>query len=331
MADANRAQDRERFPSALIEPLLELLEDHTDAALTAVTRVEEHNNDLAELHFDHGGTLILKRGRYDWVAVRFEASRNASRLLRRRTNVVAPAHLSLPRELRRVPVQAYWRIPLPTLEALWPTLSRDARLDALYDWGRLLRRVHRVRLDGCGPLRGERGAADELEGFLRRDLLDRLLPAVTAVWPDARPSVERLADAVPAAAAAAGNRTMRLVHADLHTGNVLCERDGDRARCVGLLDLESAMAGPAEADLASVAVLHGRYFGKPLQGPWLERLHRGYGSEPDPMLLAFFRAYHLVNMGFYSALIERDRHARQVARLARDAVRRLGSHVLAGA
>ena len=105
-----------------------------------------------------------------------------------------------------------------------------------------------------------------------------------------------------------------LIHGDLHAGNVLCETEGERIRCVGLLDLETAFAGPPEADLANAEVLHGPLFTQPLPEPWFEHLRAGYGDSLDPLVLAFFRIYHLANMGFYSAFIGDAWHAETVAR-----------------
>lgn len=126
------------------------------------------------------------------------------------------APLPLPDGLDERPVEAYWRISLPTLEELWPGLSPAEREGALRSLGGLIRRVHDVRLPGHGPL-----------------------------------------------------------------------------------------------------------FCHPLPEGWARWLREGYGSEPEPFALAFYRAYHLANLGYYSALVGHGEHAREVARALDAEVRAL--------
>src|SRR5699024_8319896 len=89
-------------------------------------------------------------------------------------------------------------------------------------------------------------------------------------------------------------------------------------QCVGLLDLEEAKGGRWESDLANVVTLHHPLFSREEgEGDWLKDFGRyiveGYGKKPDPELLRFFQIYHLINLGFFSALNKDHYHARQVS------------------
>lgn len=289
-----------------------------------VTFRNQHSNDFAEIRSRDGRTLIAKRGRYEWSEARFQTSRAASELLRTQVPVVAPRPLPLPRGLDPRPVEAYWRIDLPTLQEVWPELNASQREQALRSWGALMARVHSIRLPGCGPLLQARQGSHSLVTFLRADLGARLLPAIMGEWPEAVELAEALLGAVEQIPARNLHPGGRFLHGDLHMGNVLCERTGGEVRCVGLIDLETALAGPPECDLANLGVHHGALFDQPLEGEWYRQVLAGYGAEPDPWLLAFFRTYHLLNMGFYSALIGHHWHAGQVAAAARAEVAHLG-------
>lgn len=302
------------LPDRLVEALLHRVADRPEGEGVAVRFHDVHSNDVAELRFADGRALMVKRGRYPWVAERFETSRLASELLRERGDAVVPAPLPLPDGLDERPVEAYWRISLPTLEELWPGLSPGEREGALRSLGSLIRRVHDVRLPGHGPLQVAARTPVSLSDHLHADLAERLLPAVASGWPEAVAAVEALVEAVPALAERLGGRQAALVHNDLHLGNVLCEAGAEGVRCVGLLDLEAAGAAPPEADLAVAEVHHGPLFCHPLPEGWPRWLREGYGSEPEPFALAFYRAYHLANMGYYSALVGHGVHAREVAR-----------------
>ena len=305
------------FPRDLLDPLLRALGSETAGAEPhAVVCRDEHSNDLAEVHFDDGRPLMVKRARHPWAAAQYQASRAAARLLRKRTGVVGPQHVDVPVDLDDRPVEAYWRIPLPTLRELWPRVPERARPAVLRSWGRLIRRVHGVKLVGHGPLPEAIREASSLAGFLEGDLEARLLPAVRATWPAGLSAVERLIEAIPEVAAHVGDLRGVLIHNDLHMANVLCRVEGQTVRCVGVLDLEAAFSGPVEADLARIRVLHGPLFGQPLPDPWFERVRDGYGDMLDPLVLTFFRAYHLVNIGFHAALVGYAAHAADVARAA---------------
>jgi aminoglycoside phosphotransferase (APT) family kinase protein len=309
--------DAAPLPEGLVDSLVELVATETDAAEpVGIDFLDKHSNDLAAIRYSDGHTLMVKRGRYPWAAARFETSRMASDLVRRQAGVVAPAPIGLPNDLDEHPIEAYWRIDLPTLQEIWPDIPEADRPRVLRSWGELVRCIHRIRLPGYGPLPAAQ-REPSLEQFLETDLAERLRPAVAGTWPGGLAAVDRLIETAPEIADRMHDRPGRLVHNDLHSGNVLCEIEEGAIRCVGLLDLETAQIGPAEMDLANMEVLHGPLFARPLDGPWLEQVREGYDATLDPYALAFFRAYHLVNMGFYSALIGHHEHAAQVARAAR--------------
>lgn len=286
-----------------------------------VVHRDKHSNDVAEVRFGGGRTLMVKRARHypETAAQRFETARCAARILRERARVVAPEHLPLPPDEDGVPVEAYWRIPLPVLAELWPEIPAHRRAGVLRSWGELVGRMHAAPAAEAGV---RRVTADRL----REDLEGRLLPAIAWPWPAALPTAERLAAAIPKLAARMDARPPVLVHGDLHMGNVLCSRDDGEARCMGVVDLEEAFVAPAEAEWATMEVLHGPLFGQPLPEGWLAEARTGYARELDPVLLPFFRAVRLLNMGFHAAVTGLTDHAEDVARAAEreaDSLRRL--------
>lgn len=315
------------FEESLIpEPLLGSLERwvarRSGARLSGVS-FSRHSNDLAEMRFDDGRTLMVKRGRYDWAAARFENSRAASNLVREHARLAAPEPVDVPSAGDEQPLQAYWRVDLPTLSELWPDLDDEQRTIALRSWGAMLRRLHQVRLPAWGSVRAG-DTHESLADHLSADLSDRLLPAVYGEWPDAAWYVEQLASAVPGLSAAIGDRSPVLVHGDIHMGNILCHPDPAEPVCVGLLDLETAQGGVVESDLAIAEVLHGPLFEQHLDHPgWREVVETGYGAGTNPHLAAFFRAYHLANLGFFSALVGDDEHAALVLTELSEQVRAL--------
>jgi aminoglycoside phosphotransferase (APT) family kinase protein len=303
--------------SLIPEPLLGSLERWvargSGARLCSVS-FSRHSNDLAEMRFDDGRTLVVKRGRFDWAAARFENSRAASSLVREHARLAAPEPVDVPRACDEQPLQAYWRIDLPTLSELWPELGEAERTTALESWGAMLRRLHQIRLPAWGSVRAG-DAHGSLADHLAGDVLERLLPAVYGEWPEAAWHVERLAAVVPGLTAAVGDRSPVLVHGDIHMGNILCHPDPAGPICVGLLDLETAQGGVVESDLAIAEVLHGPLFEQHLEHRgWREVVEAGYGDGTDPHLTAFFRAYHLANLGFFSALVGDREHAEDVLR-----------------
>lgn len=277
-----------------------------------VRRVLGSSNELVELGFDEDRVLMVKRGRHDWVQEMFDTAAAASELLRSRTDMTVPRPLSVDSDPSN-PLQAYWRIQLPTLGALWAELSESERDDALLSLGGLIRGLHRVELPGWGSLLDLDTGDGALERYLRRDLSERLLPAVHSSWPEGVRTLEQLIDAIPAVAARTSGEQGTLSHSDVHLQNVLCSRTADGAECVGLLDLDNCRSLPPESDLASFHTLHGPLFNQELPEPRHAALREGYGAPLDPVLLAFFRASHLANLGFHSALVGDDIHAGWVA------------------
>lgn len=291
-----------------------------DARPLSVTRCDRHTNHRLEVRYHDGRTLVVKRGQAEWVRQRFAASHAACGLLRRRTGVVAPEPILIPGSERRPALEVYWKVELATLADAWPGLDTSARARALRDWGRLLRRVHRVRPRGHGTLpRAERDPGS-LEQHLAADLGERLLPAVRHTWPESVDVLHALVDAVPALAARA--EAPVLLHGDPHHANVLCDAGGKKLRCVGVIDLEAAWSGPPEADVAVADLIHGPLF-HPLPDGWTAEFRRGYGEVLDGAAIAFYRAAHLANLGYHAALTGLHDHAADVLGAARAAVSEL--------
>jgi aminoglycoside phosphotransferase (APT) family kinase protein len=215
--------------------------------------------------------------------------------------VLAPRHLDVEQDVRGRPIEAYWRIPFPTLREVWPALPQRRRPQALRSWGALLRRVHRVKLAGHGTLESAAHQPHALADFLDAELRGRLMPSLAGVWPAAHALAARLAADVREVDARCAGRPVVLLHNDFHMGNVLCERRPRSIRCVGVIDLETAWAGPVEADVAQLQVLHGDAFGAPLPGDWSVHFLDGYASALDPAVLAFFRVLHRLNLGYFAA------------------------------
>jgi aminoglycoside phosphotransferase (APT) family kinase protein len=288
-----------------------------DARPLAVTAPARHTNPRLEVRYGDGRTLIVKRGEAEWVRQRFAASRAACGLLRRRTGIIAPEPILVPETGRRPPLEVYWKVELVPLADVWTRLGPRDRPRALRDWGRLLRRIHRVRPRGHGALPGAERTAGSLEGHLAIDLGDRLLPAVRQTWPAGVDLVGALADAVPAIAARAGEPV--LLHGDPHQANILCALEGRKIRCTGVIDLEAAWGGPPEADVAVAELIHGPLF-RPLPDGWTAEFRRGYGEVLDGAALAFYRAMHLANLGYHAALTGLHAHAADVLNAAHAAV-----------
>ena len=271
-----------------------------------------HSNDVAEVHFSDERVLHVKRVRGPDAAERCATSRRASELLRERAGLVAPAHLEMEPPMDE-PVVAYWRLWERTLDAvmaLWP--PERPELDTLRSLGGLIRRIQAVEFTGHGPLSASEAT---LADFLEEDVGERLRPAVYGEWPDGARPLDGLLEVV--------HRWVRdqpcpsvLVHNDLHVDNVLCRGHGREHRCVGVLDLEDALAGAPEADLAKIEVLHGPLFGRPWPAEWLDALLHGYDREPHAFRRGLMRVYHLLNLGFYAAHIGLAERASSVAEAA---------------
>jgi aminoglycoside phosphotransferase (APT) family kinase protein len=271
-----------------------------------------HSNDLVTARLADGRALMIKRGRHPWSAHRFATSRRAAALLRT-TGIATPAYLTPPEGVCEDPLEVYWRIERPVLDEVWPALDEAARRETMRSLGEMARRVHR-ELPGFGPLEAMDGESPA--AIAEQDLRDRLLPAAWGEWLEGAALIERLLEHIPELARRTRGRRPTLVHNDLHMGNVLCEVEDGRARCVGLLDLEAVAAGVPESDFAMMQILHGPHFSRHVPGDWFAEVRRGYAGELDPWVLGFFRALHLLNLGFYSAHIGHDWHAGEVAREA---------------
>ncbi len=298
-----------------VAAVLDLLADEIGGveALETIFRGDT-SNDVAEVRFADGRTLMIKRAQVPGSLDRFATSRLASRLLREHTKVVVPVYLELPPTLDDQPGLAYWRIDRPTLSKLWKGLDPEARESTLRSWGRLMRRIHEVRLPGHGLLLVAVERPVSLAEFLSTDLEGRLRPAVERDWRRGLRVIDALIEAIPAVSARVGRGGGVLAHNDLWYANILCAPDGDAVRCVGVLDFEDVLAGPPELDVAKTEVVHGPLFGNELTGDWLRHLCEGYGDGWDPLAIRFFRTYHRINMGYHAAVVGHRDHADEVAR-----------------
>lgn len=318
MAASDDAQDFEHSRDALVQAVLHNLEAETGGiAPDSVTYRGEHSNDVFEIHFPKDRTMIVKWARFDWGGPRFKASRRASELLREEAGIVAPHHLDLASTLLGRPVLAYWKIPNPTLKELWQDIPDEKRTDVLRSLGRLIRRIHNVRLPGSGLLPDAARPDSSLSDFLRSDLVDRLEPALSEQWPSGLSLVQELVEATPEVAERSAETDSVLVHNDLHMSNILCEVEDDDVRCVGVIDLEAAWAAPAAADLATMEVLQSPPVAPAPHEDWVEAVFDGYGKSFDPGLMRFFRSYHLINLGFHAALLGHDHRAEEIGQRAR--------------
>jgi aminoglycoside phosphotransferase (APT) family kinase protein len=259
----------------------------------------------------NGRTLMVKRARSSAAAGGFAAAREASRMLRARGEVVAPEYVRARDDAWDAPVLAYWKIERPTLAEVWEELEPGPRAAAMRSWGALAARVHHVRLSGYGALVGG-GRAPTLEGDLSRALGVEMRATVAREWPGGSAALDAILTAIPALASRTTRGRAVLVHNDLHMENILCEQDRAGVRCVGVLDLEAAVSGPPEADLARPLVLYGPIFGA-LPRVLTAELLAGYGARLDPVTLDFYRALHLLNIGLHCARRGLDDFAARLA------------------
>lgn len=272
----------------------------------------EHSNDVGRIELDDGRVLMVKVGRFDWTAPRFRAERLAARRLCTQ-GIVVPRHLDVSEEVDGWPVLCYWRIALSTLATVWGTESDPDYGGALREWGRLLRRVHAVPAEACGPLSSDDSCRDAIGDYLAGDLADRLGPAVGHRWREGLVPLNTALELLPELRRRLDDAPTVLLHGDPHAGNVMVRSEGDGVKCDGLIDLETAAGGPRELDLAHALVLHGPLFTQELPEGWFEHLVEGYGISLDPFALRWFAVYHLLNLGFFSALVGDHEHARLVA------------------
>ena len=287
------------LPAAVASALRVMAPSIASATVSTVTAHPTQGNGVWEVALDDGRRLMVKQAA-EPGEVRAADYARAARIAR----IWREADICVP-ELREVPegdapTAAYWRLSAPTLRTLWPRLSPHVRAEVLCDWGVLLRRMH----DATPPAAGE--ALERYTTDALADLSLRLRAQIGWVWPDFLPIFERLRALVPALE----DRTTAapvLLHNDLHMSNVLCRPEGrgplgpTQIRCIGAIDLEDAALGLAESDLGRIAACHHPLFGRPLDGRALHRIAEGYARPLDPLLIAFFRAYHLVNVGYHRA------------------------------
>lgn len=290
--------------------------------ISAVFTLPGYSNEVVRINLKDGRSLMVKCARYDWVGPRFRSSRRASSLIREQTSLVAPDHLPVTKGENNKDILVYWHIPLPTLKQLWPELSSAERKDVLRRLGSMLRKVHEIQVSQYGLLEVNGQSHDSICGYMENDLQGRLKPAVWAHWKDAIPQIDRLTEM---AADLPERDAPALVHNDLHLDNILCKTEDDEIHCQGLLDLEEAGGGRFESDLASAIVLHNPIFFRMEDNvEWLRDFDRhlleGYGREPDPFVLRFYRSYHLINMGFFFAHSGDKERAMQIAEVVRQLI-----------
>jgi aminoglycoside phosphotransferase (APT) family kinase protein len=286
-------------PPAWPDALRSCIEERTRAGLRIrEVRDRKASNALQEVVWEDDQVWMAKRGvQYaDSAARRFETDRLAAALCRS-AGIVAPEHLAVVSGEDGA-WMLYPRIPLPILRGVLTAADPEQRAGLFSSWGVLVRRIHRVPLGICGALRADLGSQGGIREVLEQDLGERLLRSLAGRWSEGLPLCDALLQAAPALGAL--GLPVVLNHNDLHFDNILCSTDG--AACVGVLDLEAAMGGPAEIDLARMQVYHGARLGMRLQDDWFCRLLEGYGSAPDAHALAYFRAYHRLNLGYHFAI-----------------------------
>lgn len=292
------ADSLHNLPAAL-RTLLPRLAPAADRGAPVSCRSCSGSNAVYRLGFAHGDDLIVKIASHPELVRGFAPERAAARLARE-AGLLAPDHLPTPPAPDGIAFVAYPRIGLPTLAELWPRLSWQ-RPGALASWGALMRCLHEIRLPGAGPLPEALSGGRTPSTFLREDLERRLAPSVRFDWPEGVPALDALGEAAGRRSGRLDARGVVLNHGDLFAPNLLCDAEGP-VHCVGLLDLEDALAAPPEADLARTELLHGPLFGSPLPQGWFDLVLAGYGGDVDRELIVLFRAYHLFNMAYHCAI-----------------------------
>lgn len=315
---SSKQKNHHQLSSDFIQWLKSTVGGEKEIKITNTFSPKGFSNNIVRLTFDDGRKMVIKQSKYGWAKPRFESARNASQLIRRQSSIAAPKHIAVPNEVVEYPTIAYWYLPYPTLKELWLQLSPSQRKQASKSLGRMLRKVHQITVGEYGLLRKEH-SYQSASAFMYSDLHDRLKPSIAAYWPDVLPMVDRLiqiAKNLPD-----NEHNAALVHNDMHLGNIICKIRNDKIKCIGLLDLEEASGGIWESDLASAMTLHHPlFFSSKLKGSWFkdfgQYISEGYGKEPDQKLLRFFRIYHLVNLGYFSAMNEEFQHARHIGKKA---------------
>lgn len=279
-----------------------------------VDRFSGHSNNIIRLQLNDGRKMIVKQSDYDWAHPRFSSARNASELLQENGTIVSPGHTYIPRNIEQKPTLAYWYLSFPTLHELWPELNSEQKKKSVRSFGRLLRQLHSIELNSFGLLQ-ENSHFEALSSYIEDDLQNRLKPTMYAKWPDVVPVVDQLTNLINQVKDDEKNAV--LIHNDMHIGNILCTTEAEEIECIGLLDLEEARGGCRESDIASAMILHQPLFaGLNNTIDWLQDFSRnlieGYGQKPDPYLLSFFKAYHLLNLGLFSVMTGKQQHANNI-------------------
>lgn len=303
---------------AIVEGVLGSLGPSVSGRKVVSATWRRHSNDVGRVELDDGRVMMIKVGRFEWTAPRFRAERLAAQRLHSR-DIVVPQHLDVPEEIAGWPVLAYWRIELPTLATIWRERKDPDYGAALRDWGTLLRRVHALPSETCGPLSSDEPCRDGIGEFMEQDLGERLRPAVSVRWPGGLEPLDTVLEMLPELRRRLDDAPKVLLHGDPHAGNVMVRPEETGVSCDGLIDLETAAGGPRELDLAHAMVLHGPLFTQELPEGWFDHLVEGYDMALDPFALRWFAIYHLLNLGFFSALVGDHEHA---ALVAEDAARR---------
>lgn len=306
------------FQDHLSPQILHFLKSKANSDITNVHALTGYSNNLVRIIFDNGRSMIVKQSQYDWAEPRFRSARQASNLLRKQTDIIAPKHIEIPNEITEMPTLAYWYLSASTLKDLWPQLSQSKKKKAAVNMGGLLKKMHSISVSGYGALNSDESYSSAAE-YVYSDLSERLEPTMGAKWPDILPVVYELMERIDNRG---GAEDPVLVHNDFHIGNILCTSESDGVKCVGLLDLEEAGGGRWELDLARAITLHHPLFaGGNLKGNCLSDFGRlmvqGYGKKPNQELLRLFRVYHLLNLGLYSAMNQKHKHARDIGQEAK--------------
>ena len=273
-----------------------------------------HSNTVIRLKLKNGRRIMIKKSQFEWAAPRFQSARQASFLLQDQKDFKVPEHIPISKKATDNPTLAYWYLPYPTLKDLWPNLSFNQRKEATKKLGSMLRRLHNINVDKYGLLHSA-NTCISFYSYMKKELLERLKPTIGAKWSEALWIVNRLVDMLDKLPERNGKAT--LVHNDLHLDNILCQVNDGEVECIGLLDLEETIGGVWELDIASAITMHHPLFAEENgKGDWLDDfgkfLQEGYGKKPDPKFLRFFRLYHLVNLGMFSAMSGDDWHAERV-------------------
>lgn len=279
-------------------------ENYKNTDISDVVEFKGHSNTIHRFQQGEDHYFILKQSDFSWAHQRFMSARQASSLLRNHTDIISPDYVSIPEGTFQKPTLVYRYLPHSTLDEVWPRLTSSQRNKAIISLGGLLRKMHQISPDRFGLLT-EKSSYSSLSSFLTAELQERLKPAMAGEWPDGIPLTNKLLKFVEGISEK--KQPSSLVHHDLHLGNVLCKENARGMECIGFLDFEEAKSGCWESDIAKSIVLHHpMFFENGEKHKWIngfgDRLIEGYERDPDPLLLNFFKIYHLLNLGLFSAM-----------------------------